>query len=171
MAGRKLPTTAPHNIAQTTIHLVVVQTAATLRMALGTRATEQLRMAPTRNFWRWFKARTRGIPRTPRGDCRRSKGVLRRRESCLLVLVAPEWHCLARDPRLRRRDRNHPLVRFEKRRCRDRRFEIRARSVACSERAKARGRCAMEVEDGRFTSRVARDIGGVCPGEPIDALG
>lgn len=35
MAGRKLPTTAPHNIAQTTIHLVVVQIAATLRMALG----------------------------------------------------------------------------------------------------------------------------------------
>ena len=35
MAGRELPTAAPRNIAQTDIHPVVVQTAATLRLALG----------------------------------------------------------------------------------------------------------------------------------------
>ena len=44
-------------------------------------------------------------------------------------------------------------------------------SGAGGERGVARRRCAKEVEDGRFTSRVARDIGGVCPGESIDALG
>ena len=30
---------------------------------------------------------------------------------------------------------------------------------------------AKEVEDGRFSSRVARDIGGLCHGESIDAVG
>ena len=35
IAGRELPTAAPRNIAQTVIHPLVVQTAATLRLALG----------------------------------------------------------------------------------------------------------------------------------------
>ena len=36
-------------------------------------------------------------------------------------------------------------------------------------RVRAEGREG-EVEDGRFSSRVARDIGGLCHGESIDAV-
>ena len=35
----------------------------------------------------------------------------------------------------------------------------------------ARGRCAKEVEDDRISSRVARDICGICLEETIDAVG
>ena len=44
-------------------------------------------------------------------------------------------------------------------------------SDAGGERGMARGECAKEVEDVRFSSHVARDIGGICPEESIDALG
>ena len=95
MAGRELPTAAPRNIAQTTIHPVVVQTAAMMRVALGNVCdgaaahgddSRQLATHATirgsLRLMRRFAAPTRGNLRTPRGGpsterrCTTSHGIV-----------------------------------------------------------------------------------------------